>query len=123
MSEQAFSTSGGVKPLAVRLSDDMRAQLDVLAQVGGHSTTEEIRLALVAWIEQRKTDPTVLAKAAALRAEIEAEAQKRERAIAAIFGASQPDAANPSEPGEPPSNDGRDAPVAPPRRSEARRPK
>lgn len=79
------STSGQLRTLAVRITDDLRAQLDVLAQLNGRSTTEEIRLALEQWITQSKTDPSLLKKAEAVRAEIERDAQTRRNAIAAIF--------------------------------------
>lgn len=78
-------TSGQIRTLAVRISDDLRAQLDIIAQLTGRSTTEEIRLALEHWIDRTKSDPAVLKKAEAVRAEIEREAQTRRNAIAAIF--------------------------------------
>lgn len=85
MSEQP--TGGGqLRTLAVRITEDLRAQLDVVAQITGRTTTEEIRLALEHWIEKTKSDPTTLQKAEAIRAEIEREAQTRRNAIAAIFG-------------------------------------
>ena len=74
-----------VKTLAVRVSEDLRAQLDIIAQLNDRSVTEEIRLALVAWIDRSKSDPTVLERAAAVRAEIEHEAATKRDAIAAIF--------------------------------------
>lgn len=77
--------SGQLRTLAVRITDDLRAQLDIIAQLTGRSTTEEIRLALEHWIERTKTDPIVLKKAESVRAEIEREAQTRRNAIAAIF--------------------------------------
>jgi len=77
---------GPLRTLAVRITEDLRAQLDVVAQITGRSTTEEIRLALEHWIEKTKSDPTTLEKAEAIRAEIEREAQTRRNAIAAIFG-------------------------------------
>ena len=89
MSEQTTpataGSSGQLRTLAVRISEDLRAQLDVIAQLTGRSATEEIRLALEHWIETMKNDPTVLTKAEAVRAEIEREAQTRQKAIAAIF--------------------------------------
>lgn len=72
--------------MAVRITEDLRAQLDIIAQLTGRSTTEEIRLALEYWIEKTKSDPATLQKAEAIRAEIEREAQTRRKAIAAIFG-------------------------------------
>ena len=96
MSEQAGSVSGGtaggqIKTLAVRMSEDLRMQLDIIAQLTGRSTTEEIRLALEHWIDRTKSDPEVLRKAEAVRAEIEREAQSRRNAIAAIFSTAGPD--------------------------------
>ena len=82
----AVGTNGGqLRTLAVRISEDLRAQLDVLAQLTGRSTTEEIRLAIEQWIAQSKSDPNVLKKAEAVKAEIERDAQTRRNAIAAIF--------------------------------------
>jgi len=74
-----------MRTLAVRISEDLRAQLDIIAQLTGRSATEEIRLALEHWIQKTKSDPAVLQKAEAVRAEIEREAQTRRNAIAAIF--------------------------------------
>lgn len=85
-SPPASSGNGGqLRTLAVRITEDMRAQLDILAQLTGRSTTEEIRMALEHWIEKTKTDPEVLKKAEAVKAEIERDAQTRRNAIAAIF--------------------------------------
>lgn len=75
------------KTLAVRITDEMRAQLDILAQLTGRTVTDEIRRALESWIAQSKSDPTVLKQAEAVRAEIEREAQTRRNAIDSIFDA------------------------------------
>ncbi|WP_073845023.1 hypothetical protein [Amycolatopsis sp. CB00013] len=77
---------GQLKTLAVRITEDLRAQLDIVAQLTGRSATEEIRLALEHWIEKTKADPVILKKAQAVRAEIERKAQTERAAIAAIFG-------------------------------------
>ena len=82
---QVGTNGGQLRTLAVRITDDLRAQLDVLAQLTGRSTTEEIRLAIEHWIAKSKSDPSVLKKAEAVKAEIEREAQTRRNAIAAIF--------------------------------------
>ena len=37
---------GQMKTLAVRLSEDVRAQLDILAQLNDRTVTEEIRLSI-----------------------------------------------------------------------------
>lgn len=78
--------SGQLRTLAVRITEDLRAQLDIVAQLTSRSATEEIRLALEHWIEKTKSDPAILKKAEVVRAEIERDAQTRRNAIAAIFG-------------------------------------
>lgn len=75
-----------LRTLAVRITEELRAQLDVVAQITGRSTTEEIRVALEYWIEKTKSDPATLQKAETIRADIEREAQTRRNAITAIFG-------------------------------------
>jgi len=90
MSEPTISAtagSGQLRTLAVRITEDLRAQLDIVAQLTGRTATEEIRLALEHWIERVKSDPTMLQKAAKVRAEIERKAETERAAIAAIFGA------------------------------------
>lgn len=77
---------GPLRTLAVRITDGLRAQLDVIAQLNDRSVTEEIRLALESWIEVSKSDPKVLQRAATVRAEIEREAKTKQSAIEAIFG-------------------------------------
>lgn len=64
----------------------MRAQLEVIAQLNDRSVTEEIRLALEAWVRISKSDPKVLQRAETVRAEIEREAEVKRNAITAIFG-------------------------------------
>ena len=90
MSEPTNTTtagSGQLRTLAVRITEDLRAQLDIIAQLTSRSTTEGIRLALEYWIEKTsKSDPAIQKKAEMIRAEIERDAQTRRNAIAAIFG-------------------------------------
>lgn len=82
----ATTGSGQLRTLAVRITEDLRAQLDIVAQLTGRSTTEEIRLALEHWIDKTRSDPAIQEKAAAVKADIERDAQTRRNAIAAIFG-------------------------------------
>lgn len=92
MSEPTNTTPAGpgqLRTLAVRITEDLRAQLDIVAQLTGRTATEEIRLALEHWIEKVKSDPTMLQKAAAVRAEIERKAKTERAAIAAIFGGNE----------------------------------
>lgn len=79
---------GPIRPLSVRITDGLRAQLEVIAQLNDRSVTEEIRIALEAWVETSKSDPKVLARAETVRAEIEREAKTKQSAIEAIFGGS-----------------------------------
>lgn len=78
---------GPVKPLAVRLNESVRTQLDVIAQLNDRTVTDEIRLAIEAWIEKTKSDPSVQQRAQYVRDEIEREAATKRDAIAAIFEA------------------------------------
>ena len=50
---QYAGATGQMRTLAVRITDDLRAQLDVIAQLNDRSVTEEIRLSLEDWIERR----------------------------------------------------------------------
>lgn len=84
-----------MRTLAVRMTDDLRAQLDVIAQLNDRSVTEEIRIALEAWVETSKSDPKVLQRAETVRAEIEREALTKRNAINAIFDGATPAKASP----------------------------
>lgn len=81
---------GPIRPLSVRITDGLRAQIEVIAQLNDRSVTEEIRLALEAWVETSKTDPKVLQRAETVRAEIEREARTKQSAIEVIFGGAPP---------------------------------
>jgi predicted transcriptional regulator len=87
MTDYSVAQAGGtpMRTLAVRITDDLRAQLDIIAQLTGRSVTEEIRFALEHWIERSKFDPEVLKRAEAVRAEIERDAQVKSNAIDSIF--------------------------------------
>lgn len=81
---------GPVRPLSVRITDGLRAQIEVIAQLNDRSVTEEVRLSLEAWVETSKSDPKVLQRAETVRAEIEREAKIKQSAIGAIFGGAPP---------------------------------
>ena len=80
-----YDSSADIRPLSVRMTEGTRAQLDIIAQLNDRSVTEEVREALEFWIERSKSDPKVLQRADAVKAEIEREAATRRGAIAAIF--------------------------------------
>lgn len=75
------------RPLSVGVEDNVRAQLEISAQLNERSVPAEARCAIEHWIEKSKTDPKVLARAAQVRAEIERESATKQGAIAAIFDA------------------------------------
>ena len=88
MSDSTRATSAGygqIKTLAVRLSEDVRAQLDIIAQLNDRTVTDEIRLAIEAWIEKTKSVPSVLQRAQFVRDQIDREAATKRGAIEAIF--------------------------------------
>lgn len=64
---QYAGATSQMRTLAVRITDDLRAQLDVIAQLNDRSVTEEIRLSLEDWIERSKSDPKVLKGAETVR--------------------------------------------------------
>lgn len=77
---------GPIRPLSVRITEGLRAQIEVIAQLNDRSVTEEISLGLEAWVETSKSDTKVLQRAETVRAEIEREAKTKQSAIEAIFG-------------------------------------
>lgn len=81
---------GPIRSLSVRITDGLRAQIEVIAQLNDRSVTKEIRLALEAWVETSKTDLKVLQRAETVRAEIEREAKTKQSAIEVNFGGTPP---------------------------------
>lgn len=87
---------GAIRPLSVPMTDDMRGQLDVLAQLNNRTVTKETRAALEHWIEKSKTDPEVLKRAEIIRAQIEQEAAAKREAVESIFSGSAKDNGKPA---------------------------
>lgn len=85
-----------MKTLAIRLEDDLHAQLSVVAQLGGTSITDEIRQAIEAHVAAKRTDPELTARAEAVRQDIEREAQARQQALNDLFGGAKAAAAAPA---------------------------
>ena len=80
-----------MKTLAIRLDDELHAQLSVLAQLCGTTLTDEIRQALEAHLKAKRANPELTERAKAVSEEIEHEAQARQAAITTLFGnAEQP---------------------------------
>ena len=78
-----------MKTLAIRLDDELHAQLSVLAQLSGTSLTDEIRQALEAHLKAMRSSPELSQRAKAVSEEIEHEAQARQAAITTLFGTAE----------------------------------
>ncbi len=74
-----------MKTLAIRLEEDLHAQLSVLAQLRSSTITDEIRLALENHLEASKSDTELTNRAQAVLDDIEREAKGRKDAIATLF--------------------------------------
>jgi hypothetical protein len=97
----------GVKTLAIRLEPDLHAQLSLIAQLRGHTITDEIKAALEAHIKAAKTLSELSGRAEAVLADIERDATARRAAIATLFGTTEPEPATAAEHSAPESGGGR----------------
>ena len=75
-----------MKTLAIRMDDELHAQLSVLAQLSGNSITDEIRQAIETHLEAMRTNPELSARAAGVLDDIERQARDRATAITTLFG-------------------------------------
>ncbi len=78
-------TGKGYKTLAIRLDDDVHAQLQVIARLQESSIAAEIQQAIAAHLETKRSDPELSAKASEVLDDIEREAAIRQQAIADLF--------------------------------------
>jgi hypothetical protein len=74
-----------VKTLAIRLEDDVHAQLAMVAQLDGTTVTEEIRQAIEAHLARKRDSGELSERANAVLEEIEQEATAKKNAIQALF--------------------------------------
>jgi predicted transcriptional regulator len=77
-----------VKTLAIRLDDDLHAQLSVIAQLSELTITDAIRQSIEEWVEAKRSLPEVTARAQSVLDDIERDAAQRRDAIATLFGGS-----------------------------------
>jgi hypothetical protein len=103
MTEANAGTSGGVKTLGIKLPDELHAQLVLIAGLDGMSLTEAIRAAIDGYIERKRGEGDLAARAAQALAEIERDAAMRRDALQSLFGsptttAKQAAAAEPDKP-------------------------
>lgn len=74
-----------MKTLAIRLEDDTHAQLSMLAQLEELTVTDAIRQAIDSYIDAKRSQPELTARAEAVLADIDRDAASRRDAIASLF--------------------------------------
>lgn len=85
----------GYKTLAIRLDDDVHAQLQVIAKLQETSIAAEIGQAIAAHLAAKRSDKELGSRANAVLESIEAEAKQRQAAIASLFSDTPDDATAP----------------------------
>ena len=80
------TSRSGVKTLAIRLPDELHAQLVLIASLEGQSLTDTIRQAISDLIDRKRGDGDLAAQAAKALEEMEQEAQARRQALQALLG-------------------------------------
>lgn len=86
LTEANTGASGGVKTLGIKLPDEVHAQFALIAQLEGLSLTDAIRQAIDGYIERKRGEGDLAARAAQALEEIEREAAQRRDALTALFG-------------------------------------
>ena len=87
-----------MKTLAIRLEENQQAQLGMIAKLEELTVTDAIRQAIDQWIESKRYNPELRARAEAILADIDREAATRRGAISALIQGEQTTAAvNPDE--------------------------
>jgi len=74
-----------VKTLAIRLEDELHAQLSVVAQLSDSTISDEIRQAIEEHIERKMASDEFTSKAQAVLDDIERQATAKREAITAMF--------------------------------------
>jgi hypothetical protein len=89
---------GGTKTLGIKLPDELHAQLVLIATLEKLSLTDAIRQAIDYYIDRKRGDGDLAARAAEAAEEIEREAAMRREALNALFGPQPPAATEPAKP-------------------------
>ena len=87
---------GGVKTLAIRLPDELHAQLVLVASLEDKSLTDTIRQAIEELIERKRADGDLAAQAAKALEEMDRETEARRQALQALLGGQQPSGDEPA---------------------------
>jgi hypothetical protein len=75
-----------MRTLAIKLEEELHAQLGMIAKLEGLTLTDALRQAIDQWIDERRNNPELQARAAATLADIDREAATRRGAIEALLG-------------------------------------
>ena len=75
-----------MRTLAIRLEDEEHAQLQMIAKLEDLSLTDALRQAIDLWISERRNNPELQARAAAILADIDRDATNRRNAIEDLLG-------------------------------------
>ena len=87
-----------MKTMAIRLEEEQHAQLSMIAKLEELTVADAIRQAIDQWIQERRSNPQLKARAQAVLAAIEQEASTRKGAIAALLSDERPAAAQGPQP-------------------------
>jgi hypothetical protein len=74
------------KTLGVRIEESLHARLSFIAQLSGNTLADEIKASIEARVRAAQEDPDLVARAEAVQAELQREAEARRAAIAGFFG-------------------------------------
>ncbi|MDP9340534.1 MAG: DNA-binding protein [Actinomycetota bacterium] len=75
-----------MKTMAIRLEDDLHAQLALLAQLDGLPVADEVRQAIESHIARKRSEEDFEQRATEFLAQIERESVARRDAIQSLFG-------------------------------------
>lgn len=84
--ERDASPEPQFRTIAVRVDEQLHAQLSFIAQLAGNSISDEVRTAIEGRIASAQDDPALIARAQRVREQIEREATARSAAIAGFMG-------------------------------------
>ena len=75
-----------MKTMAIRLEDELHAQLSMLAKLEELSVADAIRQAVDGWVNERRSRPELVERAQKILGDIDREASARRGAIEALLG-------------------------------------
>jgi predicted transcriptional regulator len=83
-----------MKTMAIRLEDELHAQLSILAKLEELSIADAIRQAVEGWVKERRSRPELVERAQQILGDIDREATARRGAIEALLASKEPAADN-----------------------------